>query len=221
MLTLNKKALSIIAVIALITAGSGAYAYSNSFTINDADVQIGASNVTIDNSNVTLGQNNTITYPDATPTPEPSATPKPTATPTPTQVPVQPTPAPTATPTPVPVYIPINITYWESANRTVTGLTTTITLKLSVRNYINSTECPVCNYTFTYGKFYLESPTGSLLAYDTYNPQSTIFSYPYSWGTFTLKFNIIGSFSSYILRYDDSYVTFNYTQSVPPVYSNP
>lgn len=99
MLTLNKKTFSIIAVITLITAGSGAYAYSNYYTINDADVQIGASNVTIDNSNVTIGQNNTIIYPDSTPTPEPTATPTPT--PTPTASP-KPTPAPTPTPSPTP-----------------------------------------------------------------------------------------------------------------------
>lgn len=95
MITLNKKMFSIITIITLLAVSSGAYAYSNYYTIQNANVQIDASNVTIDNSNITIGQNNTITFPennDATPVKEPTQpTPTPTSSPIPESSPI-PTP---------------------------------------------------------------------------------------------------------------------------------
>ena len=81
---MNKKALAIISVI-IVAAISSAYAYNNLYLIEDAEVHISDSNVTITNSTVTFGENTTITNP--TPQPRTESTPTPTPAPTPTPLP--------------------------------------------------------------------------------------------------------------------------------------
>lgn len=97
---MNKKALALIAIITA-AAISGGYAYQTLYEIEDVEVHVRDSNVTIDNSTVTFGENITFANP---PTPEPTPKPEPSPTPTPT---------PQPTPTPTPTIKRLTATYWE------------------------------------------------------------------------------------------------------------
>jgi hypothetical protein len=89
-ITLNKKTLAVITTIILAMSATGTYAYSNIYSINDADVQVSNSTVTINNSTVIFGENNTFpNLPDDVQSES-------TSTPTASSEPSKPTPSPTS-----------------------------------------------------------------------------------------------------------------------------
>lgn len=137
---MNKKALAAV-IIVIAAAVSSAYAYQSFYLVENADVHIRDSNVIIDNSNVTLGENNTFTN-----TPEPTITPEPTTQPTP-----QPTPTPAQATT-------INKTFivyrWTLTNGTVT-----LELLKSYYHFVGIQIIPVL-FTYKIGE------TSGLAAYD-------------------------------------------------------
>jgi len=116
MAKMNKKVLAIISAIIIVIGLSGVVAYQTLYNLSNINANISNSTATINNSTINIGENNTIIYPNSTPTPTPTmtATPSPTTvsttTPSPTPEPtIQPTP--TATPQPNPNLTVQSITF--------------------------------------------------------------------------------------------------------------
>lgn len=168
----KKVFFSIIGLIALVTTGS-AIAYTNFYAIENSEVQI-------DNSNVTIGSGNNVTFvtptinpfPDnltleettLTPSPVPTITPTPIITPSPTPY-IEPTPTVEPTPTPIPE---ITITYrnWTTTSNPKYTNTTMIGIMITVKTNVE--------FTLNKALFNVTDNGESIWSYSTNNGESQI-----------------------------------------------